>query len=1052
MARRVAPGSEGVADEESTSQTTLPPLERAADAGPATKGAANAPRKATAKKATAKKATAKRPTAKKPAVKRARVSVNADPTPPEQRTETEGGTAQSAVDDRPDTVEAILDRAPPPSDAIRRVQFIVDNASRQRDPAIRRRLFDEAVSATAQIEDAGARALALGQIVQLIDGPDEMSAFASVAASLVNPELLEQLLLDPRLQSELKPQLYNDAVDAAADQLPVAEAEDFALKISQGLPTDLRDLVLGEAASRSASPTPSEAPTEWVAGYSADSAEGKVDSLGFHSDVNVVSALLASRKVDPPLSVGLFGDWGTGKSFFMRQMRDRVDWLSAQARESENTSLLFYKNVKQIWFNAWHYVDANLWASLAARIFEGLADSEQARQRLFQGSEWWRAQLSEAESRESVLTEEETALDSQLGQLNAELTRLETQAQKSEGVDLSDIRKAVAASPDVQGAMKSLQEKLENEGVDIEQVRALISPVRTGWNRLSRVWRLVSSKERRNQRLVVAGAVLLVVAAAVVGGVLVPKRLGTLRWLIPVAAVVTSTATTVGRWVRRADHYLEMFETTAATIEREEERQRLTREEVLLAQQRLQEALARKETLELQRVEARRRAGEARAELDDIRSGRRLAKFVRERASSQDYRQHLGLIALIHRDFQRLLDILHDTQGEAAQSPQAKPGGDGPGQTGNEGVAAAALGEGESALVGPDTTASDGDEALLFDRIILYIDDLDRCPPDRVVDVLQAVHLLLALPLFVVVVGVDSRWLVRSLEHHYAEILESSAEDRGDTDHHWQTTPLNYLEKIFQIPITLPRMDPDGYRQLVGDLFRPQPESPTDDDARRRREERTGQGGIGGQGLAALATAMPDEVGEEGRLGQGRGQDADAGGASAEDERQARINARALVLEEWEVESLEELGELIDTPRSAKRLVNIYRLVRASVSDEKYASFLGTREAPGEFRAVMVLLGILVGFPEMADRVFVAMMSYAETWVRFVTQLDPPSPGANLTQVAPDEKAGFSRLAAGLDKAGVRLRLGDDFSVFREWIPEVARYSFRPGRILSGQG
>jgi hypothetical protein len=38
---------------------------------------------------------------------------------------------------------------------------------------------------------------------------------------------------------------------------------------------------------------------------------------------------------------------------------------------------------------------------------------------------------------------------------------------------------------------------------------------------------------------------------------------------------------------------------------------------------------------------------------------------------------------------------------------------------------------------------------------VLYIDDLDRCPPRRVVEVLTAMQLLLALPLFVVVVAVD---------------------------------------------------------------------------------------------------------------------------------------------------------------------------------------------------------------------------------------------------------------------------------------------------------
>src|SRR5450756_256402 len=52
-----------------------------------------------------------------------------------------------------------------------------------------------------------------------------------------------------------------------------------------------------------------------------------------------------------------------------------------------------------------------------------------------------------------------------------------------------------------------------------------------------------------------------------------------------------------------------------------------------------------------------------------------------------------------------------------------------------------------------------------LERIVLYIDDLDRCPPRRVVDVLAAVNLLLALPLFVVV-AVDARWLLRSLAHH----------------------------------------------------------------------------------------------------------------------------------------------------------------------------------------------------------------------------------------------------------------------------------------------
>ena len=75
------------------------------------------------------------------------------------------------------------------------------------------------------------------------------------------------------------------------------------------------------------------------------------------------------------------------------------------------------------------------------------------------------------------------------------------------------------------------------------------------------------------------------------------------------------------------------------------------------------------------------------------------------------------------------------------------------------------------------------DKDVRINRIVLYIDDLDRCPPNKVVDVLQAVHLLLAFPLFVVVVGVDARWITRSLETRYRELLHSSSNGEiGETN------------------------------------------------------------------------------------------------------------------------------------------------------------------------------------------------------------------------------------------------------------------------------
>ena len=108
-----------------------------------------------------------------------------------------------------------------------------------------------------------------------------------------------------------------------------------------------------------------------------------------------------------------------------------------------------------------------------------------------------------------------------------------------------------------------------------------------------------------------------------------------------------------------------------------------------------------------------------------------------------------------------------------------------------------------------------GGREMRVDRIVLYIDDLDRCPADTVLQVLQAVHLLLALPLFVVIVGVDFQWLLGALRSEYRAIVKDGQDDGFD---HLKFMPLNYLEKIFQIPYWVPAMDDVGYRRLIRSL------------------------------------------------------------------------------------------------------------------------------------------------------------------------------------------------------------------------------------------
>jgi hypothetical protein len=100
-------------------------------------------------------------------------------------------------------------------------------------------------------------------------------------------------------------------------------------------------------------------------------AEDTRDPLGVMPDVVAFARLICLADVTPPLSIGLFGDWGSGKSTFMALLEREIERLTGQQR-AEGDGAQFIRNAVQVRFNAWHYADANLWASLTAEFFDQL--------------------------------------------------------------------------------------------------------------------------------------------------------------------------------------------------------------------------------------------------------------------------------------------------------------------------------------------------------------------------------------------------------------------------------------------------------------------------------------------------------------------------------------------------------------------------------------------------------------------------------------------------------------------------------------------------------
>jgi hypothetical protein len=307
------------------------------------------------------------------------------------------------------------------------------------------------------------------------------------------------------------------------------------------------------------------------------------------------------------------------------------------------------------------------------------------------------------------------------------------------------------------------------------------------------------------------------------------------------------------------------------------------------------------------------------------------------------------------------------------------------------------------------------------DRIVLYIDDLDRCPEDKVVQVLQAVHLLLAYPLFVVVVGVDPRWLLHSLEQHSGAFRISIELGENNKTDDWHSTSLNYLEKIFQIPYTLRPMSADGFTRLVNDLSAVKTSS---------------QDGIEpsylpfGEDLASPALSPINQAAESYISPTVDQQDL-----------LVDVNPPALEFEERERQFMTRLNELIPTPRATKRFVNVYRLIRASITTEhELRWFLESRE----FVAVQVLLAIVTGAPAEASEILRKLLAQPEPgawelqWWDLIDEVIEPRL----------DQSSWRRLNARLKMLREDSEVPRTCEGFRKWADDVARYSFYSGRVL----
>jgi hypothetical protein len=742
---------------------------------------------------------------------------------------------------------------------------------------------------------------------------------------------------------------------------------------------------------------------QFAYGYQSDQASGQ-DQLGVQGEVNAVCEVILDGEVKPPLAVGLFGEWGAGKSFFMEKMRERVAERTGASWERRSDGNVKQLNVVQIRFNAWHYADTSLWASLAIEIFERLADPEPVG--LTDRDEWLRNRGDPGRAkRQWLLTQLETyrgakaALDAERTRLEAERRTVEKRREDASqqrrkaiaDMSLTDVAGELAKDQRVKDAIGEVFDELALTPA-VGELIGLGAELRTTAGYLPWVWRLV-----RHKTLVIAlSAAFLVLTLATAALTL----RGGWAWLGSLATAACSVGAAViaaarlirpaAQKVNRALAKVESAIDTASAVEAELRSAR-SREERALE---LRLAEINDEITEATRAIAvlDEKIATTEATAEALTVGRRLYDFLADRAAG--YQKHQGVVGMLHRDFRFL-----DAQLRAYQA------------------------------------SSDTAEQLpRIYRVILYIDDLDRCPPAKVLQVLEAVHLLLALELFVVVVGVDPRWLQRSLRHQYRDLVTS-----GDprTDPYLRAMPIEYLEKIFQIPLTLPAMEPRAYARLIASLA-PSIEAlgPTEAKAAATTHRTPTNESPGGD---RAPTRAPLEV-QPGSSASG-----DVG--------------QPVGLTRTEIGFAQQLGALVDSPRAAKRLMNTYRLIRATQHVGSRSRFLGGDEQAGEYQAALTLLAVAAGYPALADRLLVALQEDAtridiDRWADFVHELAPVGvdrssgrlvpadlAGTSLDDTTRNELAAWTSLSEGL-AASLTGNTLTDLEPYQRWGRIVARFSF----------
>jgi len=668
------------------------------------------------------------------------------------------------------------------------------------------------------------------------------------------------------------------------------------------------------------------------------------DQLNIVHEVRALADAIALKAMEPPLVVGVFGGWGAGKSFVLHLIEQQLQERRCEGIGEGDEGLDNYPFIGHpylVHFDAWTYAKGNLWASLMQTTLVELDRQMSLERALAKDPDFdWRApspvwkllwQLSDKQreifsksdlGKEALKKANEFTQSGSSGGLWTELEKLRVK-EKQQLITEEDALRQLREKQSL--ARRELEEEVDEE-LSVEARRVAWMPV---WNELKDLVKgnfdasgvttfddMVKAVPALKKlalgirNLSLPAAVFMLVA--IVGGFIVANLQPVLEWYGPIAGIVVAMGAPVLRAWEWFEQRRNAYEQQLAIAQASKDK---------LRQQRIDEyiEISSEYSFGKQVADLERDIGEKEATVERIRSrlgitgqARSLNEFLKTRIEEGLYQKELGLLDQIQSDIQELSDTLLPAKARGVMVREKT-----------------------------DELFPRGDP-----RVVLFIDDLDRCPPDKVVEVLEAAQLLVKTHLFVVIIAIDVRYVTRALENEYKGVLVRSGEPSG----------LDYIEKIIQIPYRVRTVSAPAVRKYL--------HSQMDIDEKIAIETAAGEEQAQQPGLPPEPADDADEQTTKARL---------TASAQAAQTESIRLPSEAIQFEPEEYAAISEsCSALAVSPRTMKRLVNVFKLLKIIW----YRQGLEDGPAIDVKKAMLSILALCASYPEVLRKLLAEMEAF----------------------------------------------------------------------------